>query len=292
MSLAWTSANGSTWPLDGSDGVTVVDTAEGIFSIPLDMIVEQRVGADGGVLISQRRAPRRVMLSFLLAEPSEGAGVLSLWTEFYAALTAGGTLSYEGVSATRELRQVLLEGADRSMLGRDLRYAPADRFTATFIALDPWWYGSAESQTINLGSPTAWNAAIPWNSAIPWNGGSAVSVGIIGDTSALPVWTITGATTELLVANSAGSSWTWIDDLASGAYGTVDHRPGSRGPRLGSDLYGDEESDFGLWYLLDNSSTLDWGLAVGDNNLVVSAAGTDGSTTLEMWYEPRYLGPG
>ncbi len=117
-----------------------------------------------------------------------------------------------------------------------------------------------------------------------------MSATIDGNADAFPLWTITGAITELVMSNGV-QSWTWVQDLATGDYGTVDHRPGSRSPRLGSNLNGEPESGFGLWFLLSNQSTLNWGLSPGANPLVVSQAGTDGSSALSMWYEPKWLTP-
>jgi hypothetical protein len=290
MSLTFVSADGSVWPLDGSVGVRTINQDEGIFTIPTDLVVEQRVGSDGAVLVNIRRSPRRVSLHFLL-EPTGATNLLTLWGQFFRSLSVGGSLVYEGPTGTRELRQIVLEGPDRSMTGQDLQFRTDDAYQVSLLALDPWWYGAAVQESFTFGEPTAWDAAIAWDSALPWNGGSAMLVTIQGDADALPLWTITGAVDELIVSNGV-QSWTWVHTLASGDYGTVDHRPGTRSPRLGSGLNGVAESSFGLWFLLSNQSTLDWGLAPGENSLVVSVAGDDGSSALSMWYEPRYLVPG
>lgn len=286
MSLdSWVSSDGSTFALDGSEGIKILRGPEGLDARPVSLTIEQRVAAAGGVLVNRREPPRTVTLPLLVdltvttvsavAASFQGPGVL---------------VSSEG----RQLRDLVyvdgFEGrwsVDTGGVG-DLSHR---KFDVELLALDPWWYGDAVQQSFVFGAATAWDAAIPWDSPIPWNGGSAMTATITGDTDALPLWTITGAVTELIVSNGS-QSWTWTEDLASGDYGTVDHRPGSRSPRLGSELNGVAESGLGLWFLLANSSTLDWGLSPGENSLVVSVAGDDASSALDLWYEPKWLTPG
>lgn len=275
---SWVSTDGSTIAFDGSDGVRITRGATGLEVRPVALNIEQRIAASGGVLINRREPPRPVTLPIFIDENVTTVSAVA------QSLVAGGTLvSSDG----RELRYLEyvggLEGLWRSPTLR--------RFDVEFVALDPWWYGEAVQESFEFGEPTPWDAPIPWDSPIPWNGGAAMSATITGDAEALPLWTITGAVTELIVS-SGSQSWTWTHDLASGDYGTVDHRPGSRSPRLGSELNGVAESGFGLWFLLSNSSTLDWGLSPGENDLVVSVAGDDGSSALSLWYEPRWLTPG
>ncbi len=289
MSLTFVSGDGSVWPFDGSTGVRTALGVEGIFTIPTDLVIEQRVGSDGAVLLNQRRSPRRVALDLYL-EPITGT-LLSLWSSLFAAFArGGGKLIYVGPNGSCELREIALEGPDRSMTGQDIQFRNDDVFSVSLLALDPWWYGAAVTETIVLGDPTAWDAPIGWNSG-PWNGGSGATITVAGDAPATPLWTIKGAMTELIAGNGV-QSWTWTEDLATGSYGTVDHRPGTRSPRLGSDLNGVAESGFGLWHLLSNDSVLEWGLAPGANELILSAAGKDGSSSLSVWYEPKWLTPG
>lgn len=286
MNLTFVSDNGTTWTLDGDLGVQLVDQVDGLTTTTVDLTVENRVGADGGVLISHRRPPQRVVVDLLVADHVPSVDRLAQWSEFQAAAHVGGKLVFAGSSGTRELRNLVLESTSRNMLD-----PLSDQFTSTFVALDPWWYGQAVTESFVFAAPTGWDDPIAWDSPIPWNGGAAAQVTVQGHGPAFPLWTITGAITELIVGGGT-QQWTWTYDLTTGAYGTVDHRPGSKSPRLGSTLHGVAESGFGLWSLLSNSSTLDWGLAPGVNDLIVSAAGTDGSSALELWYEPKWLSPG
>jgi hypothetical protein len=274
---SWVSSTGTTLTFDGSTGVKLLRGVEGLDARPVNLTIEQRIASSGGVLINRQEPPRTVVLPLLID--------LNLITvsEVAASLQGPGILVS---TAGRQLRDLVyvagFEGrwtVDTGGVG-DLAHR---KFTVELVALDPWWYGEAVQQSFAFGAPTAWNAAIPWDSPLPWNGGSAMTATVTGDVEALPLWTITGAMTELIVSNGA-SAWTWTYDLSSGEYGTVDHRPGTRSPRLGSDLNGESESSLGLWFLLSNQSTLDWGLPPGENGLVVNAAGDGGSSSLGLWY--------
>jgi hypothetical protein len=279
---SWIATDGTVLPLDGTGGVSVLRGAAGLDVPPTDLTVEQRVSAAGAVLLNVREPARSLSLPIIV-----DLDVIST-SEVAALFQPGGVLVS---SASRELRELVYVsglGGVWSIDSGGVTGLSHRKFPLEFLALDPWWYGEAIQESFVFGEPTAWDAAIAWDSAIPWNGGAAVSATITGDAPAFPLWTITGAATELIVSDGT-SAWTWTRDLATGSYGTVDHRPGFRSPRLGSNLNGVEESGFGLWFLLSNDSTLDWGLPSGVNDVIVSVAGDDGSSALSLWYEPRWL---
>lgn len=288
MSIEFVTDAGVSWPLDGSGGIQMVDTDEGVFNTPWDLTLEQRVGADGAVLLQRRRGPQRVVISLLIVD---AVSALEMWRPFLVALTGGGMFRFDAGAGLRELRQVVLEAPDRSMTGQDMSGRVDEVIRVSVLALDPWWYGTAVSQEVTIAAPTAWNAAIPWDSAIPWDGGGSVGLSIVGDAPAWPYWTLHGELDTLTVAVVDAGAWTWDTTLNASSYGTVDHRPGYRSPRLGSELNGVEESAFGLWGLVSEASSLDWGLPPGDVSVIVGATGDGGSTSLSLWYEPRWLSP-
>lgn len=276
--------DGAELMLDGTAGIRVLRGLDSMDGSPTENTLDPRVGSDGSVLLQSRKAERVVTLPVFIDTDSVSVG------DFAMILSKPGTLVSE---SNRELRGVTYESGfeapiDENMGGIDgLGWR---KFNLHLLALDPWWYSQAVTETFAFAAPTGWDDPIPWDSPIPWNGGAAAEVTVQGHAAAHPLWTVTGAVTELIVGNGT-LTWTWTQDLATGAYGTVDHRPGSKSPRLGSLLNGVEESGFGLWSLLSNDSTLDWGLEPGVNDLIVSAAGTDGSAALTLWYEPRWHTP-
>lgn len=280
---AWIASDGTAVPLDGSTGVGVLRGAAGLDGPPVENTIDRRVGADGGVFLQRRRPPRPIRLPlFVNLNLISAAEVVRLFQ-------GPGTL----IGPTgRELREIVhesgLEGIwsidTGGVVGLNHRKFPVD-----LVALDPWWYGGQIHEPVTLTAPTAWNAAIPWNSAIPWDGGASVGIAVEGDVAAWPQWSIHGAIDTLTISVIGVGAWTWDSPLDTNSWGTVDHRPGSRSPRLGSLLNGVAESSFGLWGLVDDVGSLDWGLGPGTVSVVVGSTGDDANTEITVTYEPRYL---
>ncbi len=293
MSIAsWVSANGTTLALDGSAGVKVLRGASGLDVHPRMLTVANRVGSPGGVIVNMQQPPRTVSLPIFVDTSTISAAAVA------ALFHAGGTLVADSGRELRELAYLSgLEGVWSVDAGGVTGFNHR-KFPLELLATEPFWYGPAVTETFVFGDPTAWDAPISWDAAIPWNGGSGVTITVEGEAPTSPLWTITGAATSVTVGNGV-QAWTWTQSLATPAYssvepayGTVDQRPGTRSPRLGSNLYGVAETGYGLWSLLSNDSILEWGLAPGVNELIVSAGGKDASSKLDLWYEPRWLVPG
>jgi hypothetical protein len=292
MSLTWRSDNGTTFPLDGSEGVLAVDEDEGIFTLAASLTIDQRVG-DGGVLVNRRYGPRRVVLSFLL-EPT-GETLLALWSRFFAGLAAGGELDYDGPNGIRTLRDVVLEAPDRSLAGHDLQHAPVDAFSVSLLALDPWWYGPEETLAGGFADPTPWNAALPWDSALPWNGGSSQSITNGGDV-ATPVLVVvhpgTGSTATISMSVDGVGGWETAT-IPADTYLTVSGETGRRGPHLGAHGRVGGISDGPIrWNLLTEGSQL-FDLPAGTSSLVMGLSNPagDDSETWSVYWSPRYFTP-
>jgi hypothetical protein len=286
MSLTWVSNNGTTWPLDGTEWVTVAADAEGLFEIPTDLVLDPRVSLDGSALVSARRSPRPVVLPFVLV-----GDVRDVWGRLISALAAGGTLRYTAPDGTRELRQVVLEAPDRAWSGHDLRHRADDAIAVSLLALDPWWYGTAVFETISLDiEGIEWSPDLGWNPDIPWNGGASVQLTVTSEASVSPVWTIVGEVDEVIVA-SGPLAWQWVEPLADAAGGTVDTRRGSRGPRLGSEIVAGVGGLGPIrWGLLSEQSRL-FNLQPGANVLAIGVSGASSLAELTVGWEPRWLTP-
>lgn len=279
----WIAADGTTVALDGTAGVKVLRGAAGLDGPPVSNSIDRRVGADGAVLLQTRRPERVFSLPLIVDLVTVSAA------DVVALFQGPGTLISD---SGRELRSVVYESGLEGIWSVDaggITGLGHRKFPVEFCALDPWWYGSGVSEDITIAAPTPWDAAIPWDSPIPWDGGSSFAVDVVGDGPAWPYWTLHGEVTTLTVSVDDAGAWIWESALDASSYGTVDHRPGSRSPRLGSELNGVAESTFGLWGLVDESSSLDWGLGPGDTSVIVGATGTGGATSLALWYEPRWL---
>lgn len=296
--VGFVSANGDEWTFDGTPQIAhgnaaaaIGRNAEGVFEAPDELVIDPRTGLDGGALVSRRAPVRRVVLPLELTAAA-GSTLRTVWASLFAALRAGGTLTYTAGATTRELRQVVLEGVDRAGLGMDMGAIRGDVVVVTLVALDPWWYGPLELTEIDLAAidGTGWEPPVSWAPDLPWNGGDAAPITVDGDTGAAPVFTIEGPVDEVIVARS-GLAWAWQSPLGAGEGGTVDCRPGRRGPRLGSEIVtgvgalGDVR-----WQLLTEQSRL-FTLEPGSNTLAIGVAGASTGATLTVGVEPRYLVP-
>lgn len=284
MSLSFVSENGTTWALDGTQGVTVLEKVGGVFTAEMDLTIDPLLGTDGGTLVNRRQPPRNVDLPVLV---STGVpAVQALWARFLSAVSVGGRLVYTGEDHTRQLRRVWLQSVAPGRFGYDLGQVADEVFVMSLVALDPWWVG--EVQTLSLtgaasGDSIGWSSAEPWNAALPWNGGASLQVEVYGDAPAFPVIDIYGPVDTVSVGIADGLAWASVQDLTLGQRLTVDHRPGYRGPRL-------ESTNTVNWALLTEESRL-WALANGSNTVVVNVTGDDANTQVTLSYEPRYLTP-
>ena len=288
--LSFASNTGMTYPLDGSDGISLINLVDGLTTVPRDLIIDQRVAADGGVLVNARRGPRRILLDVMIPD-EDSLNVLATWGPLFAAFEAGGTLIFEGPNGMRELRQMELESPIRRTIGPD---GIDDVWTISLLALDPLWYGPVESLTFMFGAPTAWNEAIAWNAIIPWNGGATQQVSVDGHAPVYPVFVAKFGIAGLTMSNGV-ESWSLNVDLpgtlARTDVVTVDHRVGSRGPHYGSDFVAGHAPGPVSFRLLTENSRVDWSIPVGPSNLFFGADSIGGSSDLTMYWESRWLTP-
>lgn len=273
--LTWTAADGTVTVLDGSAGIWWRKGPIGLQAPPPTNIIDDYTSFDGGVLVNRRRGVRGFVLPIYLKHATR---VQTLMSQLATILQGPGKLQYSDGTDTRELRQVIYEaGIDGSGTANKLQRLLA----VSMLALDPWWYGPANSQALSTAAATAFDAAISFDAAIPFDGGAAVGVTVVGDTDAYPVITVQGPATSL-VGTCNGLTWALAVTLGASDVLVVDHRPGSRGPRLNG---GGVD-----WSLLIEASRL-WTLPAGVASVIVGIAGTSGATSIVMSWEPRYLTP-
>lgn len=281
--LSFVSTNGTTLLFDGTDGLQQAEIVTGMVTQPNELVIDPRVGADGGVLVTSRKGPKRLLLTVKITGTANEQ--LARWATACAAFNAGGELLFDGPNGVRTLRQVVLEDPSRSQDEYDSNW-----FTCSLVALDPWWYGAADTVAGTFTAPTPWDAAIPWDSAIPWNGGASVDVDNIGDTAAACTVVVTGAATQVSMSVNGVGGWESNTTLGSGDYFSVSSVPGEKGPHLGPHGYHAGADSAVDWSLLTEWSDL-FELPAGMSSLVFGASGTDGSSAWAVHWSPRFLTP-
>lgn len=268
------------YALDDETGVIVTEGAMGLNVPPVTNNVDERTGADGGLLVN-RRTPTRVI--DLPVEFFDDARARTKIAALASRLNRGpGTLRFDdGAAPARLLRSVVYDGG---LEGSELSNNTFRRGALSLRALDPWWYGAAESRTMSLVAATAFDdAAIAFDSAVtPFDGGGTTTFTVGGDADAYPVWTLTGPFTSLTIVVAGSESFALSSALAAGSYITVDTRPGGRGPSLNGGGVN--------WALLTAASRLPM-FNARSTSVAVSVAGTTGASVVSVAYEPRWLTP-
>lgn len=277
ITLTWTAADGTQTVLDGSSGIRVTRGALGLDVPPVTNTLDPYAAFDGAALIKRRRTARAVTLPLYIKHASRAQTLLAAVA---AAFQGPGKLRYADGTVDVELRNVIYDGGIPGDQSKTVSKAWR-RVVAGLVALDPWWYGAAQSVSLSLSAATAFSAAAAFSAAIPFDGGNAVGVVNGGDTEAWPVTTITGPASTF-TATQDGIGWSLASALSSGDTLVVDTRPGSRGPRLNGGAVD--------WSLLTESSRL-FTIPDGMSQVVSGATGTSGATSATLVFEPRLLTP-
>jgi hypothetical protein len=286
--IEFQSYDGTIWPLEGPGIYATQGSLQGLFEPSFEYTIDQRVGADGAVVASSRLGVRRVVLSVyfddyeLVTQLAENPQ--TLWGRMVASFRAGGVFRFTRADgSSRVLRRIILEAPTTSSFLR-LDTGEVHVQNLPLVALDPWWYGSAQSIPLVIaGDSIPWSPALPWSPSLPWNGGATVTINVFGSAPAFPVIDVYGPSTDIVVGVVGGTSWRSLRVLAAGERLTVDHRPGSRGPTL-------QGSPFPNWSLLTEASRT-WTLPVGSQIISVIIQGDTSVTSATLTWEPRWLTP-
>jgi hypothetical protein len=276
--LTWRDATGIPTVLSEANGYKVLRPTKGLGVAAPQNTIESLIAFDGAALTNRRRDTQSLIVPMFVRDAIRAQAKI----ETLATLldNGPGQLEYADGVNTRYLKNVIYDGG----LGGDLTDAPVStwrKVNVMLLALDPWWYGPANSQALAVATPTAFDAAISFDSVLPFDGGAAVGVSIVGDAEAFPVITVTGPVTTLTVGAS-GLLWSVANPLLASDTLIVDHRPGSRGPRLNGGPVD--------WSLLSEASRL-WTLAKGVTSVISGTTGSTGATSISMAWDPRYLAP-
>lgn len=287
--LKWVSSEGIEVMLDGSTGVKARRGVSGLDSPPRALTIEQRVNSSGGLVTNERTPTQPILLPIHVDLFSADLSAL-----IRAFRYGHGTL----VSGSgRELRKVVYESGLEGLW--DVQNGGVEglghrQFLLSLSVLDPYWYGLTREVELDIGASTVWSPHLAWSPHIPWSGGSSQTVSVEGEEEPFPVFYVEGPVTNLTVGLGTGRAWEVVPALTSGGSGadvvTIDHRPGTRGPRYGATPLGFSEGMIN-WGILSELSRADWPLPIGNNSLVLGGADSTGATIIRMVYEERWYSP-
>lgn len=279
-SISWTDADGGVTELqDRANGLGVLLAGSfGLNAPPVELNAAALVSLDGSLLVKRRRGVRDVMLPLFVESSLDLQAKVRTLT---SALQGPGTLTLSDGTVTRSLLDVYYDSGLGGEYGSD-QYVPDrwQKFPLSLLALDPWWYGDAQTVTLAFGNDTAFDDASTSFDSGPFDGGATTPAAISGDATALPSFTFTGPFDTCQVGIAGGSSMVLASALAAGNTITVNTARGDRGPRLNGGAID--------WSLLTPESRL-FELPVGVVSMFTSSSGTTGSSALEMTYRERWL---
>lgn len=277
FTLSWTAADGTTTALSRANGLLITKGPVGLDAPPVQNALSQFTTTDGASLGQQRYPERAIALPMFVEHPTRVATRIA---ELARMVRQPGTLTRTDDTTTRQLRRVIYSGG----LEGDLSTAASPvwrRLVLSLVALDPFWYGPTSTQALTIGTGTGFDDAVSFDAGVPFDGGLATSISVDGDLGAFPVFSITGPATTLVVTDGT-DAWQIAAALSSGQTLTIDTRPTTQGPRLGS---GGVD-----WSLLTEASRL-FELRSGTSSLIAAASGTSAATSVTVSWESRWLTP-
>lgn len=158
------------------------------------------------------------------------------------------------------------------------------RFPATFLAHDPYWYDTnTTTQTFTVGTGALFFPFFPLKLTASEIAVDS-TVNNTGDVECWPVWQIVGPGSVVKLRNLTTGKDLYFPlvNLAAGTSIFIDTRPGYKTVNFhdGSNAY--------IW--LSETSSL-WPFVRGTNTIRLEMSGTTASSSLSLTYAKRYLSP-
>lgn len=287
-----------TWIVPGGGGnFTLTDFTigmeilEGVTGRGLPPIRRTRVlaaGQPGSRLQDVEHDMRTLQLPILLRGADEFArqGLIDEFAGLFDPIRGVGTLQIDNAIGVSRLLNAMYAGGLELVEDASNRFPGCQAAVLTFEADDPYWYDT-EEQTQSFGST---GTATPWfldpsKSILPVSLSSSAILGtmtitVAGVVKTFPTWTIDGPGTDLVVRNdTTGREFRWGGTLGAGEQLIIDTRPPDKSVVSGAgvNLFG----GLTAWDL--------WPLVPGDNDLIITLAGTNGDSQVTVAYTDRYL---
>lgn len=187
------------------------------------------------------------------------------------------------VGDQREINCHVASGLDLQETLGDISGPAWQRFPATFLAHDPYWYDTnATTQSFTTSTGALFFPIFPLKITASEIAVDA-TVDNTGDVDAWPIWTVTGPGSVIKLWNLTSSRYIYFPvTLAAGSSITVDTRPGVKSATYddGTNAYPD----------MNELSSL-WPLQRGVNTIRLEMSGVTAASALTLVYARRYLSP-
>lgn len=291
----WVEPNGIVHPLDGSEGVLLMEGSRGRGLPPIELVQDPAPFAGGAVLRDTYVRPRPLTFDMWFGGTSAAQfrAVLDAAYRWFDPTRGDGRFrNRKADGTTRELwcrRSGGLEGDE----GKGKVFFQVDSITLEATE-DPYVYDTDETTVLFQVEDALGFFDAPF---FPIKLLTSTVLGAVilnnnGHAEAWPVWTITGpGTNPTFRNNTTGMVTTVATSLVAGQQLIVDTRRAARRPKdsRGRPLPAVRDNLGGnLRYLL--SSQVMWPLAVGSNSLQVEMSGATADSLVELTYVRRWLG--
>lgn len=283
--VSFTDPRGVTTHLsDWESGWLLQPGARGLDMPAFTFATDESPGIDGYQLRDVRAQGKEIILPLAFWANDSRTAYKARRRDFIKSLNPKrgvGTLTLtESDGATRTIGAYYTGGIE----GDESLDAAGERWcinAITFGCPSPYWIGSEVSQT--------WKAAAggTFFPVLPLTVGASEVLGAVtvdnpGDDVAYPVWTVTGPATQISLTNdTTGELLVITHTLVVGDIVRIDTRDRQQTAVLNGGT--------NLWPDMSNASTL-WALAEGVNDLTLTISGSTSATSVQMTYQPRYLG--
>ncbi|WP_328981778.1 phage tail family protein [Streptomyces mirabilis] len=282
-SLSWTDARGRTTPLtDWESGWGIQPGIRGLDMPGYDFYTDASPQIDGNALRGLRAQPREIFLPIGFCDTSR-ASFMDRKRSFMRTLNPKlglGTLTLtESDGSFRTIEAYYVSGAEGDT-GQDTSGMRWQNVGLTFSCPSPYWLGASVHQEYAAGATGSFFPVLPVvvrDSQVLGN----TTIDNPGDATSFPVWTIHGPATSAVITNTTtGLSFSVTASLGSSDVLVVDCRERVQTAVLNGTT--------NWWPNLATDSDL-WGLEPGENDVSLTLVGTDGNTTVQLDYQPRFL---
>lgn len=287
-----TDPTGYVWTLDGSYGLWEGVGKQGFHGTTYVHYRTESPAVPGSFWNGVRATSKELLLPIIIRDPDRN-NLLAKRRQFAASVSpvnGSGLCTVtsawpDGSSRSIDCRYV--DGLEAGAQGPGEYGVTTMKYNIRFIADDPYFYGPRQFLgPYSLGVSSRTELPIPGADTFfevvtsPFIGGG-ISVNVLGDVAAYPVWQFNGPYSQIIAQNATtGKSWTITYSAATNSnLLTISTAP--------SNSYIVDEFGINRWSSLTSGNQL-WSLINGTNILNISLTGADGTSVATLSYTPLY----